>query len=206
MLKYDYLYYLSKKRLLEKVFREKQQQYVINDLVKCNKTAWILPEYFAQLYSRNLKMLVKHSDIRISSFNNPYFMFRLRGVVPTSLSKRASLIKSSGLLEWRPNFINGTEKVMPYSLKPPTKPNMSGNIQFIFEILGTGLTVAQFLFTVELENLMLILLKSSCKTILQRSRMKLRKLKLSKLNLRIHLRSFRKFEAATYRLKLQHKY
>lgn len=54
----------------------------MNDLIKCNKTAWILPKYLAQIYSRSLKKLDKHSDIGISTFNNPYFTLWLSSSQP----------------------------------------------------------------------------------------------------------------------------
>ncbi len=140
-------------------FWKKQEIFIKNDLKKCNKTAWILPDYQAQKLSRMLYKAEKHSDVGVIEYFRPNLNFYFSGAVSSPLIKRASSISGSGLLEWWSNLINRTDLVRRRDNKPPVKPTMSGNIQMIFILLAVGMSVAQILLIVELHECILRLLK-----------------------------------------------
>lgn len=66
----------------------------------------------------------------------------LSGLFPLSLLNQFSKILQSGLVEWWPNFNNRTDFGRISEKKHPTKPNMTGQTQVIFILLGSGLLIA----------------------------------------------------------------
>ncbi len=133
-------------------FWGKQENFIVNDLKKCNKTAWLLPDYKAQQMSRTLIRLEKHSDVGINSYFKLKLNIYLKGAVSGHLILKDSSIHASGLLDWWSNLINRTDLVRNKENRPPPKPTMSGNIQIIFLLLAIGLSIAQILMIVELHG------------------------------------------------------
>lgn len=95
--------------------------------------------YLKKVFGKKQRNLVLDD---FSALNRPNFIFQYVGIVPVSLYKRSSWVTSSALLEWWVNFINKTDVVNVNTNKPPQKPNMSGNIQPIFFLLGGDLCFA----------------------------------------------------------------
>ncbi len=142
-------------------FWKRQNQFIADDLQKCNKTAWILPDYQAQQLTRLLHQSGKHSDVGVDSYFKPYFDFNLEGPVPSFLIQRFSLIHSSGLLEWWSDLINRTDLVRRRESEPPVKPKMSGNIQILFLILPAGMSVATGFMIFELHQYIIRVLNAA---------------------------------------------
>ncbi len=120
----------------------RQIKVVADDLLKCNRSAWILPEYLAYDLSRDLKMAGKHSDVGTNALSKPTVYFFYIGLVPTSIYKRTDLVSSAALFQWWQGFINKTHLENANTCELPQKPNMAGNIQLIFILFGGGLILA----------------------------------------------------------------
>ncbi len=133
-------------------FYEKQAQFIADDLQKCNKTAWILPDYEAQQMTQQLHQSGKHSDVGVTTYFKPYLNLNFRGPVPSFLIQRVSAVHGSGLLEWWSDLINRTDLVRRSESKPPVKPTMFGNIQMIFFILPAGMSMATIFVLFELHQ------------------------------------------------------
>ncbi len=123
-------------------FWNDQNELILNDLITCNKSAWVIPDYIGQTVSRKLRKLGKHSDVGTNAYNKAYLIFRYEGLVPTSLLNKLLMIKESGILEWWPDFINRTDLKIGNDIVLPTSPNMFGNIQVVFFFLGGGLAIS----------------------------------------------------------------
>lgn len=145
----------------EKHFWKSQHKLIEEDLEKCNKSAWVLPGYLGHQIARTLKTKGKHSDVGINALNRPHLIFIFTGLVPISIYNRASCIANSNLLEWWQGLINKTHLVSASLNEPPTEPNMSGSIQLIFMIIGSGLLLASTFLFVELRKKSYYILKIS---------------------------------------------
>lgn len=119
-------------------FWNNQNKLIARSMQKCNKTAWILPNYYAQDIARRLRKSEKHSDVSTKALTRPILGFRLAGLVPLSLLSEFWKIEASGIFEWWPNLINRTDIKLQIENVPPKKPNMKGHTQVIFFILGIG--------------------------------------------------------------------
>ncbi len=113
-------------------FWKKQEKFIADDLKKCNKSAWILPDYRAQQLTRMLHQSELHSDVGITSYLNTRLNFNFQGLVSSSIIRRTSMVPSSGLLNWWSNLSNRTDLKKSREIERPVKPKMSGNIQIIF--------------------------------------------------------------------------
>lgn len=131
---------------------KKQEKLIADDLGKCDKTAWVLPDYKAQQYARMLYKSSKHTDVGVDKYFRRNFNLVLRGSIPSPIIQRTSAVSSSGLLEWWSDLINRTDLVIQSETEPPTRPAMSGNIQVLFIVLGFGMLVAQIAFVLELHG------------------------------------------------------
>ncbi len=128
--------------VLKDYMTEKQEKHLLIDLRKCNRTAWLLPNYKASIIYNKLYKSGKHLDIGKTAYTTMRLSLILYGIGSIHLLRRISFISSNGLLEWWPTFLNKTYNMFDKEILPPTKPNMSGNIQVIFIILGIGLLLA----------------------------------------------------------------
>lgn len=133
-------------------FWKRQEKFISDDLKKCNKTAWLLPDYEAQQLNRMLYQRGQHSDVGVREYFKSNLNFNFEGTVFSSLIERASLIPSSGLLDWWTDLINRTDLVRRIENEPPVKPTMYGNIQIIFLLLIGGMTIAQMSMIFELHG------------------------------------------------------
>lgn len=130
-----------------------QNNLVMEDLLGCNKTAWILPDYVGHNISRYLRKLGKHSDVGIHAYTKTHLSFHIRGLVPTSLLQRFGWMSSSGLLDWWPSLINRTDLTIPPNLNTqPTKPSMTGNIQIVFMMWASALVISICWLIIELRR------------------------------------------------------
>lgn len=143
-------------------FVKEQKKLIGDDLRKCNKTAWVLPDYQAQEYARMLYQSGKHTDVGVDRYFKTNFNLVLQGPIPSPIIKRTSLVSSSGLLGWWSDLINRTDLVMRRDTEPPVKPAMSGNIQVLFIILGIGMLTAQIAMIIELHECIFKLLCAIC--------------------------------------------
>jgi hypothetical protein len=133
-------------------FWRKQSQFIFEDLKKCAKTSWILPEYMAHRLSKRLRKLDLHSDVGVNGYAKRQILFNFQGSVPGSLVKRISRLQHSGLFEWWKNFVNRTDLGKVNNVEPPKPPNMKGNIQLIFILLLSGLLGALVFLIIELRS------------------------------------------------------
>ncbi|MGF2043791.1 hypothetical protein, partial [Staphylococcus aureus] len=81
-------------------FWKLQDEFIADDLKKCNKTAWILRDYQAQQLTRMLYQSGNHSDVGVKTYFKLNLNFYFMGGVPSYLILRTSSISASGLLEW----------------------------------------------------------------------------------------------------------
>lgn len=144
----DYL----KRSALKMDLWKNQREFILVDLKKCNKSAWVLPDYEAQQMKRLLYLSGKYADVGVDDYFRFYLNLVFRGPVTPSLILKASLVHSSGLLGWWSNLINRTDLIIEQPNKSPIKPSMSGNIRVIFIFLGTGLLLAQGYLVLELHK------------------------------------------------------
>lgn len=120
-----------------------QHDFLLKDLKKSNKTAWILPDFVGHSVSGYLKKLGKHSDAGIDAYTKNHLSVYVMAVMPTSLLQQFGWMSSSELLQWWPNFINRTDLNIQSIINPePTKPNMSGNILVVFVMFGSGIAIS----------------------------------------------------------------
>lgn len=63
-------------------------------------------------------------------------------------------------MEWWANFINRTDLVRLREVEPPLKPKMSGNIQIVFLMLPSGMSIALIFMIFELHRYVLKILKT----------------------------------------------
>ncbi len=130
---------------------------ILSDIHKCNKTAWILPNYLAQATTKALKKSGKHSDVSFEAYTKPAILFGFLGAnVPSSIIQRFSLIVNTGLFEWWPKLINRSDLKTGNDKTPPQKPNMFGNILVIFVLLGGGLSISSLCMILESWRLILV--------------------------------------------------
>ncbi len=141
-------------------FWTKQEKFIEEDLMKCNKSAWILPDYRAQQLTRMFHHLEKHSDVVDSKHFTTTLSFRFEGSVYSSLLQRTSMLPGSGLLNWWSDLINRTDLERNREIEPPVKPKMSRNIQTIFYILLAGFLIALTRMIFELHGIILRVLKT----------------------------------------------
>ncbi len=81
-------------------FWTKQDEFIISDLNKCNKSACILPDYRAQQLTRMLHETGMHSDVGVTEYLKARLQFRFEGLVSSSILKKASMVSITGLLRW----------------------------------------------------------------------------------------------------------
>jgi len=134
---------LVKGNALSERFEKIQEKLIKSSLTECSKTAWLLPNYLAQVKHRLLKKSAKHSDVSVNAYTMSEISFVYHNsYVPSSILRRFSWIPTTGILEWWPKLINRSDLVLGSDNNNPTKPNMSGNILIIFVLLGSGLSVS----------------------------------------------------------------
>jgi hypothetical protein len=139
---------------------KKQHDFLLNDLKRCNKTAWILPDFVGHSVSRYLTKLGKHSDVGIDAYTKTHLSFYIMGIMPTSLLQQFGWMSSSGLLQWWPDFINRTDLNIQSILDPePTKPNMSGNILVVFVLFGVGIVISCCCLVLEVRKGIVLIVK-----------------------------------------------
>ncbi len=143
-------------------FWNNQIRLISKDMHKCNRTAWILPNYFAQDISRSLSKIGHHSDVGTYAYSKPFLYLQISGLFPLSLLNHYSRISASGIIEWWPNFINRTDLGKQIDVVPPVKPNMMGHTQVIFIILGIVLLIALSSLVLELSGIIFRYMKASC--------------------------------------------
>lgn len=97
-----------------------------------------------------------HSDVDSTAYNSAFVIFWYEGLVPTLLIRRLSLIKTSGLFKWWPNFINRRDLKVGGDQICPTSPTMTGNILVLFLFLGGGLALSTVSFLLNYYNVFLI--------------------------------------------------
>ncbi len=148
------------KTVIETEFVRSQNDLIMQSLKRCQKEAWILPDYLGQSISIILRKLSQQSNVGISTLSKSYLIFYYDGFVPTSLLQRISLVKTSGILEWWPKFIKRSDLNINQDIVFPETPKMSGNIQVIFIFLSSGLAVSIFIFIAELVPYTFRILKS----------------------------------------------
>ncbi len=142
-------------------FWEKQDKFILDDLMQCNKSAWIVPDYHAQQWTRMLHQSRRHSDVGITEFFKSHFAFTLQGSISTSALKRISAVHGTGLFKCWSDLINRTDLERNRENEPPVKPTMSGNIQTIFYMLLGGICVALSSMAVELHGYILKVLNAA---------------------------------------------
>jgi hypothetical protein len=133
-------------------FWGKQDAIILEDLKKCNKSAWIMPNYKAQQLKRVLYQSGKHSDIGVGALPKSYVDVVYRSHMPSSILLKTSLVSNTGLLDFWSNLINRTDLVGRLENEPPKKPNMSGNIKVIFVFLVAGLLISLICMFLELHG------------------------------------------------------
>lgn len=140
--------------LLIERFKQKQEKLIANSINNCSRTAWVMPNYFAQIFFRSLRKAGNHSDVSIAAYTKPVLVFYFEALyLPSSLIQRFSMIQNTGLLEWWPKVINRSDLVINNENKPPTKPNMSGNIRVIFDFLGSGIAIGVSCMILEVSSI-----------------------------------------------------
>ncbi len=123
-------------------FWTNQKDLIVKDMENCSKTAWILPKYYAEDISKNLRKSGHHSDLGEMAYTKLYLCVGLNGLMPLSLLGQYSLIQTSGILEWWSNLINRTDIIVTNENIPPSKPNMKGHLQVLFYGLSIGHSIA----------------------------------------------------------------
>lgn len=83
-----------------------------------------------------------NTDVGIKLYLRPKLNLFLQGAIPTYLIRKSTLISGSRLLEWWSNFINRTDLVRLRVVEPPVKPKKVGNIQIVFLVLPSGMSVS----------------------------------------------------------------
>jgi len=135
-------------------FWKNQNDLILEDLLGCNKSAWILPNYLTQDISRTIQRSNKHSDVVASTYLRPFLCLRMSGLIPLSLQSQFAKMQKSGILDWWPKFINRTDLNKEKSSLPPTKPNMSGHTQVIFFIFCIGVSFGIISMLIESSSLL----------------------------------------------------
>ncbi len=157
---------------LNERFHKIQENLIASDLSNCSKTAWMLPNYLAQISHRRLKKSEKHSDVSGKSYTSPDINFWYIGAyITSSILQQISRIPNSGLLEWWPKLINRSDLILGPANAIPTKPNMTRNILVIFIFLFGGLSIALLCMIFELWRSMLREVKIGCTFVLTKLRL-----------------------------------
>lgn len=148
---FDDLKILEDGQALNELLQGKEANLIQDDLNNCSKSAWLMPNYLAQISHRSLRKSGKYSDVSSKAYTSPESNFIYwTAYVPASIFRRFSLIPTTGLLEWWPKFINRSDLTTSNVNILPPKPNMSGNILVVFVFLIGGLSIALLCMFAEL--------------------------------------------------------
>lgn len=134
-----------------KDFKKKEEKVLYSELVKCQKTALILPEYLSQSFaSRARRKTGQYMSVGKEKYASLNLAFRLEGAVPIFILQWFSGIKQSVLFLWWESFIGKRWNPEFHSDKFLVKTSMDGNILAIFLILEVGILVAAIGLLLEL--------------------------------------------------------
>lgn len=76
----------------------KQDKFIADDLHKCNRKAWIWPNYQAKELSRSLHQSGRNSDVGVKVSFKTTLNLSFAGRMPSSIFHRVSLVPCAGLL------------------------------------------------------------------------------------------------------------
>ncbi len=122
-------------------------EYLLERIRFCNKTALILPAYKCSKISRKLGRTGLPINIGVETFTKPNTGLSFEGLVPRYIFRRIQGLQESGMFGWWTKFLSGQA---PAKDDVRTiKTSMSGNIVIIFIMLGWGLAGDLSVFVVE---------------------------------------------------------
>ncbi len=152
-------------RILQDSFYRSQEELISKSLNNYSKTAWVRQDYLAQNLHRSLRKSGKYSDVSRKSYTKHKLSFNYeRSYVPSSILRRFSWMRTNGLFEWWPNFINRTGIILGGEHVDPPTPNISGNILVVFVLLGGGLSIASACLVYEMREKIVLFISSVYKS------------------------------------------
>lgn len=124
---------------LSNLYRGLEETVQLEEVKRCNKTAFVLPHDKTIELARHLVNSMIHGHIHVGKefYFQGYHAFRLWGTIPPMVIERVKAIQTSGIMErWAGLTQNST---LVENLEGLVKPTMHGNILLVFVILGIGL-------------------------------------------------------------------
>ncbi len=137
-------------RFKELVYR-KDEDILYNELMKCSKTAVILPKYLAHNFAERLQRSdVPYGKVGSQRFKEVNTAFNIDRLVPPFLMKRISGVEASGIIDWWKRFVG--KEYLPQKLPSELvkSATMYGNILVIFIVLLGGLTISCGVYVLEI--------------------------------------------------------
>lgn len=132
------------------------------DLLECNRTAIILPQYKCKTYARIALKRNNNKPISISkeSYSDFHMHTVLVGFVPPYMIWRLRGIQQSALLEWWIEFIENSGNIPIYQSKEHQAPTMDGSIFVIFLVLISGLVISFVVYIIEERKLIVKIIQN----------------------------------------------
>lgn len=137
--------------VFQKWFYELEEQVLEDELLVCNKTAVLLPQFKARSFAR--KLLKQKASLPVSISKESYSPFYIhaivRGFVPPYMLRNIQGIQQAGVLEWWVKYIDSSEKVPISQQKPIEAPKITGSILVVFILLICGCSIGFLVFIIE---------------------------------------------------------
>lgn len=123
-------------------------------LKSCQKTAAVLPEYWAKEIGKDLRRAgLKSVFVGKYRYLNVHHGFFIVGKTHRNVVRRMYAFKSSGIWNWWLNYAEHRFQYNAEYIKEDlAKPSMEGNIQVIFYILLSGIFLSSVSFMAELHK------------------------------------------------------
>lgn len=144
-------YHRSQKFWSEK-FRKSKELLLINSLLKCHKTALVLPTHLLQKIASKFKLL-ENLHIGSEALLESIIGFEISGYTPPQIFTRVQTIMSAGILQ-RWLILSRSKAAGQFSqnlhqLSKPRIPDMSGSMLVIFVFLFSGEAFSLMAFGLE---------------------------------------------------------
>ncbi len=135
----------------QKWFFEMEERIFKEDLLKCNRTAIVVPQYKAKSYARHVLTKKPSMPISISkeSYSPFYIHANLKGYIPPFILRNLRGIQNAALLEWWAKNIGDSDRNPVAQQKTLEAPTMAGSILVVFTLLLSGLVLGMLVFLLE---------------------------------------------------------
>lgn len=145
---------------LQDTLKIKEEELLIEEIRKCDKTAVVLPRdaamrYALQLSHPNVSSTIPgRVNIGKEIYFEQYYAFWLSGHITPYMIRRVKTLQTSGVMDWWEKVIfEGFERThFVDSRLLPRRPKMDGNIAVIFAVWLAGLTLAKAVWIFEVNS------------------------------------------------------